>query len=73
MRGPNWKFTPNVWRFRWELEDALEPTLLLGPAISSNDGFTIRLDLKPCEHLPSILRAWAQKLLKEAHLLEQGV
>ena len=44
----------------------------MGPAISRDDGFTIRLEFKPREHAPSILRAQARKLLWEAERLEQG-
>ena len=42
----------------------------MGPAISSNDGFTIRLQFKPREHAPS--RVQAYKLLLEAIALEEG-
>ena len=48
----------------------MEPTM--GPTISSSYGFTIRLEFKPRQHAPSILRARAQKLLLEADRLEQG-
>ena len=48
----------------------MEPTM--GPTISSIHGFTIRLEFKPRQHVPSILRAQAQKLLLEADRLEQG-
>ena len=52
------------------LKRVMEPTM--GPAISRNEGFTTRLEFKPREHAPSILRAQAQKLLLEADRLEEG-
>lgn len=52
------------------MEDALEPSL--GPAMISYDSLTISLRFHPREHLPSILRAQAQKLLLDADRVEQG-
>lgn len=52
------------------MKDALEPTL--GSPTISQDSFTISLKFHPREHLPSILRAQAQKLLLDADRVEQG-
>lgn len=52
------------------MEDALEPTL--GSAEISYDSSTVSLRFHPRQHLPSILRAQAQKLLLDADRVEQG-
>ena len=43
------------------MKDAMEPTL--GPATITNGGSTIRLEFHPCEHVPSLFGAQAQKVL----------
>lgn len=51
------------------IRHAMEPTL--GPAQSCGNLYIIRLNFHPREHVPSILRAQAQKLLLDADRLEQ--
>lgn len=56
---------------RREMRKAMEPTL--GPAETYNNGLEIHLEFHPSEHVPSILRAQAQKLLLDADRLERRV
>ncbi|CAF9929898.1 hypothetical protein IMSHALPRED_008030 [Imshaugia aleurites] len=51
------------------IRKAMEPTL--GPAKACKYRFAIGLEFHPSEHVPSILRAQAQKLLLDADRLEQ--
>ena len=53
-----------------KIKDAMEPTL--GPATAINDDFWICLEFHPRQHVPSLLRAQAQKTLMDADRLEQG-
>ena len=69
-RNARQSLTRMIESFGKIMTGTMEPNM--GPAISRDDGSTIRLEFKPREHAPSILRAQAQKLLWEADRLEQG-
>lgn len=58
-----------VERVRQAIKDAMEPTL--GPATTINDGFKISLRFHPRQHVPTLLRAQAQKCLMDADRLER--
>lgn len=71
--GSNEEITADIERVKDAIKDAMEPTL--GPATTSNTcfntGFKIYLEFHPREHVPTILRAQAQKLMLDADRLEQ--
>lgn len=69
----NEEITAEFERVKDAIKDAMEPTL--GPATTSNTcfntGFKIYLEFHPREHVPTILRAQAQKLMVDADRMEQ--
>lgn len=68
--GSKGETTAMVEQIRQTIKDAMEPTL--GPATDIIDDFWISVEFHPRQHVPSLLRAQAQKILMDADTLEQG-
>ena len=68
--GSEGETTAMVEQIRQAIRDAMEPTL--GPATDIIDDFWICVKFHPRQHVPSLLRAQAQKILMDADRLEQG-